>query len=102
MFHCALFDMTLRVIVSKRLFELLYSALAPFGYIALSILPRQRNGCIVKQRMVQATQGSFHALKEILRNIEKINISGVFKHTKKIKKLFKEICAILFLSHLPT
>lgn len=102
MFHCALFDMTLWVIVSKRLFELLYSALAPFGYIALSILPRQRNGCIVKQRMVQATHGAFHALKEILRYIEKINISGVFKHTKKLKKLFKKNCAILFLSHLPT
>jgi len=48
MFHYALSDMTSWVIVSKRLFEWLYSALAPFGYIALFLLTRQRNVAIVK------------------------------------------------------
>lgn len=98
MFHCALFEMTLWVILSKGLFEWLYSALAPFWWY-----------CIIYSH--EAVKCSYSKVKDnksccfscSQRRIEKIDIFCVFKHTyTKAPWLSKDVCTVLFLSCLPT
>lgn len=81
MFHCALFEMTLWVILSKGLIEWLYSALAPFWLYCIIYSHGAEKCSYCKVRDGKSTHAASHALKEILRSIEKTNILCVFKHT---------------------
>lgn len=89
MFHCALFETTLWVILSKGLFEWLYSALAPFWWYCIIYSHEAEECSYCKVKDGKWTHATSHSLKEKLRSFEKINIFHVFKRTHKTPMTFK-------------
>lgn len=102
MFHCAPFEMTFWVILSKGLFEWLYSALVPFWIYGIIYSHETETCSYCKVKDGKSTHAASHALKEIWRNIEKINKFCVFKHTHTKHDFQKIFVQYFFLSCLPS